>query len=130
MSTPIVLPRPATKRTAALALINSLSNVCQVYSPYLYPGLYYSTSSCDLLLITSVDSAAPRYVSAFVVNIAMSAMTVMAMTVLRIYLGRLNKRLDRGENVRDVGDSAGAVESHEAGGLPHVTANRGFRFLL
>lgn len=34
----IVLPRPATKRAAALALINSLSNVCQIYTPYLYPS--------------------------------------------------------------------------------------------
>ncbi|KAL1881256.1 hypothetical protein Daus18300_001108 [Diaporthe australafricana] len=107
------LPRPATKRTTALALINALSNVCQIYSPYLYP-----------------DSAAPRYVSAFVVNIAMSAMTVIAMTVLRIYLGRLNKKLDRGEKVRDVGNSAGAAESPETGGSPGVTEDTGFRFLL
>lgn len=34
----IVLPRPVAKRAAALALINSLSNVCQIYSPYLYPS--------------------------------------------------------------------------------------------
>ncbi|KAK2597878.1 hypothetical protein N8I77_012633 [Diaporthe amygdali] len=108
-----ILPRPATKRTAALALINALSNVCQVYSPYLYP-----------------TSAAPRYVNAFVVNIAMSAMTVIAMTVLRIYLGRLNKKLDRGETVRDVGNNAGAAGSPEANGLPEVTSERGFRFLL
>ncbi|KAJ0119630.1 MFS general substrate transporter [Diaporthe amygdali] len=107
------LPRPATKRTAALALINALSNVCQVYSPYLYP-----------------TSAAPRYVNAFVVNIAMSAMTVIAMTVLRIYLGRLNKKLDRGETVRDVGNNAGAAGSPEANGFPEVTTERGFRFLL
>lgn len=33
-----VLPRPATKRAAALAFINCLSNVCQIYMPYLYPG--------------------------------------------------------------------------------------------
>lgn len=32
-----VLPRPVAKRAAALAMINSLSNVCQIYSPYLYP---------------------------------------------------------------------------------------------
>jgi hypothetical protein len=35
-----VLPRPATKRAAALALINCLSNVCQIYTPYLYPGTW------------------------------------------------------------------------------------------
>lgn len=60
----------------------------------------------------------------------MSAMTVIAMTVLRIYLGRLNKKLDRGETVRDVGNNAGAAGSPEANGLPEVTSERGFRFLL
>lgn len=36
----LVLPRPAAKRAAALALINCLSNVCQIYTPYLYPGMW------------------------------------------------------------------------------------------
>lgn len=36
----IVLPRPAAKRAAALAFINCLSNVCQIYTPYLYPGMF------------------------------------------------------------------------------------------
>ncbi|EFW99217.1 pantothenate transporter liz1 [Grosmannia clavigera kw1407] len=95
-----ILPRPASKRAACLALMNSLSNVCQIYSPYLYP-----------------KSAAPRYATAFGVNIAMSAMTVIAATGLRFYLARLNKKLDRGEHVRDVSSSGAA-------------GNDGFRFLL
>jgi hypothetical protein len=33
----LVLPRPPAKRAAALAGINALSNVCQIYSPFLYP---------------------------------------------------------------------------------------------
>ncbi|RAL59817.1 hypothetical protein DID88_000446 [Monilinia fructigena] len=33
-----VLPRPPSKRAAALAGINALSNVAQIYSPYLYPN--------------------------------------------------------------------------------------------
>jgi hypothetical protein len=33
-----VLPRPPAKRAAALALINALSNACQIYSSYLYPS--------------------------------------------------------------------------------------------
>ncbi|KAJ5408582.1 hypothetical protein N7509_002465 [Penicillium cosmopolitanum] len=40
-----ILPRPATKRAAALALINCLSNVCQIYTPYLYPILPAQDSS-------------------------------------------------------------------------------------
>lgn len=66
----------------------------------------------------AIDSAAPRYASAFIVNIAMSAMSVLAMSGLRIYLGRLNKKLDRGEAVRDVASSGGS------------TGDGGFRFLL
>ncbi|BAE58454.1 unnamed protein product [Aspergillus oryzae RIB40] len=33
-----VLPRPAAKRAAALAFINAVSNVAQIYTPYHYPG--------------------------------------------------------------------------------------------
>lgn len=108
-----ILPRPVAKRAAALAMINALSNVCQIYSPFLYP-----------------DEDAPRYVTAFVVNIAMSAMTVISMTGLRVYLGRLNKKLDRGEAVKDVGSGAQAVEARESSGLPGIAVERGFRFLL
>lgn len=32
------LPRPPAKRAAALAGINALSNVCQIYAPYMYQG--------------------------------------------------------------------------------------------
>jgi hypothetical protein len=32
-----VLPRPPAKRAAALAGINALSNISQIYSPFLYP---------------------------------------------------------------------------------------------
>ncbi|KAH8432305.1 uncharacterized protein LDX57_009944 [Aspergillus melleus] len=77
-----VLPRPASKRAAALALINCLSNVCQVYAPYLYP-----------------DEDNPRYLKAFVHNMAMSVMTILFGTILRIALVRLNKRLDQEEGV-------------------------------
>lgn len=36
-----VLPRPPAKRAAALAGINALSNVCQIYSPFFYPGMFF-----------------------------------------------------------------------------------------
>ncbi|QKX56055.1 uncharacterized protein TRUGW13939_03155 [Talaromyces rugulosus] len=104
-----VLPRPAAKRAAALALINCLSNVCQIYTPYLYP-----------------DSASPRYITAFSVNIGMSSMTIIFSTILRIYLGRLNKKLDHEEGTDLVVD-AHANEEH---GLPRVAVRQGFRFLL
>ncbi|KAK6086975.1 pantothenate transporter liz1 [Seiridium cupressi] len=108
-----ILPRPVAKRAAALALINALSNVCQVYSPYLYPS-----------------SAAPGYTVAFIVNCAMSAMTIVFAIVLRFHLRSLNRKLDRGEEVADVGYSPQAVDNREEHGLPGVAVQRGFRFLL
>jgi hypothetical protein len=38
LTTHPVLPRPPSKRAAALAGINALSNVAQIYSPFLYPS--------------------------------------------------------------------------------------------
>ncbi|CAK7226211.1 hypothetical protein SEUCBS140593_006164 [Sporothrix eucalyptigena] len=107
-----ILPRPVAKRAAALALINALSNVCQIYSPYLYPS-----------------SAAPRYTTAFSVNIAMSAMTIIVATVLRFYLRSLNRKLDRLEGT-SIDASAQAEASREEHGLPGVAVERGFRFQL
>ncbi|KAJ9139464.1 Pantothenate transporter liz1 [Pleurostoma richardsiae] len=107
----IILPRPVSKRATALALINSLSNVCQIYSPYLYP-----------------NSAAPQYTTAFSVNIAMSAMTIIFATILRFYLAHLNKRLDCGDAVADV--SPEPETSREEHGLPGAAVERRFRFQL
>ncbi|RAO67156.1 uncharacterized protein BHQ10_003168 [Talaromyces amestolkiae] len=96
-----ILPRPATKRAAALALINSLSNVCQIYTPYLYP-------------------------IAFVVNIGMLSMTIFFATIMRMLLARLNKKLDDEEGT-NLGRDAHQREEH---GLPGHAAAQGFRFLL
>ncbi|KAE8330335.1 MFS general substrate transporter [Aspergillus sergii] len=104
-----ILPRPAAKRAAALAFINCLSNVCQIYAPYLY-----------------LDSDAPRYTTAFSVNIGMSSITIIFSTILRIYLGRLNKKLDQEEGF-DLGTNAHDNEEH---GLPGLAVRQGFRFLL
>ncbi|KAJ5852141.1 uncharacterized protein N7529_011526 [Penicillium soppii] len=107
-----ILPRPATKRAAALALINCLSNVCQIYTPYLYP-----------------NTAAPRYTTAFCYNIGMSTMTIIFATILRIVLGRLNKKLDEEEGT-NIARSASQQEENEEHGLPARAISQGFRFLL
>ncbi|PCH07110.1 Major facilitator superfamily domain, general substrate transporter [Penicillium occitanis (nom. inval.)] len=104
-----ILPRPATKRAAALALINSLSNVCQIYTPYLYP-----------------NSASPRYLVAFIVNIGMLSMTIFFATIMRMLLARLNRKLDDEEGT-NLGGDAHQREEH---GLPGQAAAQGFRFLL
>ncbi|KAL4915522.1 major facilitator superfamily domain-containing protein [Aspergillus aurantiobrunneus] len=76
------LPRPASKRAAALAGINCVSNASSIYASYIYP-----------------DSDKPRFVTAMAVNCATAFVAIVSATVLRVLLVRLNKRLDRGEGV-------------------------------
>jgi hypothetical protein len=119
-----VLPRPPAKRAAALAGINALSNVCQIYSPFLYPS-----------------NDGPKYVTAMAVNLSMSGMSIIFGTILRFYLVFLNKKLDkadRGEEIDVVSEFNGAGGSDGEGrkreveerGLPGLAVERGFRFLV
>jgi len=96
------MPRPPAKRAAALAFINAVSNCSSIYASYLYP-----------------TSAAPKYTIAMVVNCAMACMAIIAATVLRFMLVRLNKKLDKGIYVK------GAIN-----GLPGEAAKNGFRFRI
>ncbi|KAJ5286598.1 hypothetical protein N7478_002284 [Penicillium angulare] len=93
------LPRPAAKRAAAIALINAISNSSSIYASYMYP-----------------DSDAPRFVPAMAVNCGTAFMAIVAATILRFILVRLNKKLDHGEEVE------GAVLGR--------AGSRGFRYLV
>ncbi|KAF7958158.1 hypothetical protein EAE96_003720 [Botrytis aclada] len=108
-----VLPRPPSKRAAALAGINALSNVAQIYSPYLYP-----------------TGDAPRYAKAMYVNLSMSVVSIVFATILRFHLVKLNKKLDRGEIVEGVNSRAGPGRSVEEGEGEEVAVDRGFRYLV
>lgn len=94
------IPRPPAKRAAALAFINAVSNSSSIYASYMYP-----------------DSAAPAYTTAFVVNSITSFVAIVAATVLRFMLVRLNKKLDAGIYVE------GAINA-----APGTAAAHGFRF--
>jgi hypothetical protein len=94
------LPRPPAKRAAALAFINAISNCSSIYASYLYP-----------------KSAGPQYAAAFSVSCVMSFIAIVAATVLRFMLVRLNKKLDAGIYVE------GAINA-----LPGEAAAHGFRF--
>ncbi|KUJ18379.1 MFS general substrate transporter [Mollisia scopiformis] len=109
-----VLPRPPAKRAAALAGINALSNVCQIYSPFLYP-----------------TSDGPRYINAMCVNMGMSIMAILFATILRFHLTALNRKLDLGEAVDGV-DVGGEERRNQAeeNGLPGIATDNGFRFLV
>ncbi|CAI7625334.1 unnamed protein product [Penicillium pancosmium] len=74
------LPRPSSKRAAALALTNAIANCSSIYSPYLYP-----------------DSGAPRFVLAMSVNAGTSLLAIFTATVFRFILRRLNRELGRAE---------------------------------
>jgi len=74
------IPRPASKRAAALAAINAVSNASSIYASYMYSG-------------------APRYIIAFSVNCCTLVLAMVMAAVLRFLLVRLNKKLDRGEHV-------------------------------
>ncbi|GAB1217936.1 hypothetical protein ATERTT37_007179 [Aspergillus terreus] len=76
------LPRPASKRAAALAGINCVSNASSIYASYMYP-----------------DSDAPRFITAMSVNCCTAFVAIVSATVLRVLLVRLNKKLDRGEGI-------------------------------
>lgn len=80
----------------------------------------YVCRACILSVqvLTSTDSDAPRYIGGFIHNIAMSAMSVVFMCVLRMYLGRLNKKLDAAE-----------LAEAERNGQP-VSSRKGFRYIL
>ncbi|KAJ6043188.1 uncharacterized protein N7446_001384 [Penicillium canescens] len=93
------LPRPAAKRAAALAAINCVSNASSIYASYMYP-----------------NSDKPRFVPAMSVNCATAFIAIVAATVLRFMLVRLNNKLDRGEEVE--------------GAVPGEGSRRGFRFLV
>ncbi|KAL5329371.1 hypothetical protein ACEPPN_002883 [Leptodophora sp. 'Broadleaf-Isolate-01'] len=71
------LNQPAIKRASAIALINCLSNTPNVWTSY----LYYS---------------APRYLTAFLVNMAAAALAILFATATRYYLRRQNVKMDKG----------------------------------
>ncbi|KAH7026251.1 major facilitator superfamily domain-containing protein [Microdochium trichocladiopsis] len=96
------LPRPPAKRAAALAFINAISNTSSIYASYMYG-----------------DWMKPRYVIAMSVNCATAVIAIIAATVLRFMLARLNKKLDQGIFVE------GAINT-----LPGEAAIHGFRFKL
>ncbi|XXH04002.1 hypothetical protein Hte_010411 [Hypoxylon texense] len=94
------LPRPPAKRAAALAFINAVSNASSIYASYMYE-----------------DRMAPRYVIAMCVNCGTIFLSMIAATVLRFMLVRLNKKLDRGIFVE------GAINA-----IPGEATQHGFRF--
>ncbi|KAF4879213.1 putative transporter [Colletotrichum siamense] len=72
--------QPVTKRAAAIALIVSVCNTPNVWTPYLYNG-------------------APRYFAAFTVNLVAAGAAIVTATVTRMYLRRENQKMDDGREL-------------------------------
>ncbi|KAF2669522.1 MFS transporter [Microthyrium microscopicum] len=72
------LPRPVEKRSAAIAIINTMGNVAQIYSPYFY-----------------LPENGPRYLLAMVANVCFCAACIGVTVVLRKCLKQENEDLTR-----------------------------------
>lgn len=92
------LSQPTAKRASAIALINAFANTPNVWCSYLYYG-------------------APRYVTAFIVNIGATGAAIALAVITYIYLRRQNARLDRGEDLGKHGPTRAQIAA-------------GFRYLL
>ncbi|KAJ3533060.1 hypothetical protein NM208_g8155 [Fusarium decemcellulare] len=91
------LNQPVAKRASAIALIISVCNTPNVWTPYLYNG-------------------APRYLAAFAVNLAAAAGVIAIATVVRIYLKKQNWKLENGQ---DTGKS-GPTEAQQSNGFRYM----------
>ncbi|CAG8179076.1 unnamed protein product [Penicillium salamii] len=84
------LSQPSIKRASAIALINAICNTPNVWASY----LYYSS---------------PRYLAAFLVNLASSVLAIILATLTRMYLQRQNDKLDRGLYISGKGPTPAQV---------------------
>ena len=114
------LPRPVEKRAAAIALVNTVGNIAQIYSPYMYP-----------------KSDGPKYLTAMICNAAFCLACIAVTLGLRWCLMNENDKLQMLEvqSAADAADSDGVkatreeiVDVNAAGGL--VVLNPGFRYAL
>lgn len=104
------LPAPASKRAAALALVNTIGNLAQIYAPYLY-----------------LEKNGPRYMDAMLTNLGFCLMCICATYTLRRFLVIENEELDAGEREREVDGDEVAVE----GEIPQQGGRvMGFRYVL
>jgi predicted MFS family arabinose efflux permease len=74
------LAQPRPKRAAVIALVNAFANTPNIWASYLYGN-------------------GPRYLEAFIVNIIAAGLAIGLATITHLYLKRLNKKLDRGEDL-------------------------------
>lgn len=86
------LNQPVAKRASAIALIISVCNTSNIWTPYLY-------------------NSAPRYFVAFTVNLVAAAAAILVATISRFYLQRQNQKLNDGKLVGKSGPTKAQITS-------------------
>jgi MFS family permease len=76
------LPHPVEKRSAAIAIINTVGNMAQIYSPFFY-----------------LKENGPRYLGAMVANGGFCLACLGAVWALQQYLKKENAKIQRGEKI-------------------------------
>ncbi|KAL1962104.1 hypothetical protein VTN77DRAFT_571 [Rasamsonia byssochlamydoides] len=92
------LAQPTAKRASAIALINAVCNTPNIWTSYLY-------------------YAPPRYLAAFLVNLAAASLAISFTVATWLYLRRQNAKLDRGLDPGKNGPTAAQLAA-------------GFRYIL
>lgn len=110
------LPRPLEKRSAAIALINTVGNIAQIYSPYLY-----------------LKENGPRYLTAMIANSCFCLACLLATLTLRYFLTKENAKLEVAETI--IGavtdeDKVGGTELETTGAGGPTRFAQGFRYVL
>lgn len=109
--------RPASKKAAAIAIVNAMGNIGSIPGSYIWPSKY-----------------GPYYVKSFGAELAVFVFAVACAFVLRTYLRHLNKKLDAGEGGEvpyEVTDAAAARTADLEGKPPGAVVEdaKGFRYL-
>lgn len=86
------LNQPVAKRASAIALILSVCNSSNIWTPYLY-------------------NQAPRYFLAFMVNLIAAAAAIIIATITRFYLQRENQKLQKGQPMGESGPTEAQIAS-------------------
>lgn len=91
------LNQPVAKRASAIALIISICNTPNIWTPYLYNG-------------------APRYSAAFTVNLVAAGAAIAVATGTRMYLRRENRKMDNGKAL----GRSGPTSAQQASGFRYT----------
>ncbi|KAI0470084.1 major facilitator superfamily transporter [Xylariaceae sp. FL0804] len=107
--------RPASKKAAAIAMVNAMGNIGSIPGSYIWPSKY-----------------GPYYVKSFGAEVAIFAFAVGCAFTLRTYLKHLNKKLDVEDQIPFEVTSKTAQKTADLEGKPTgavVEEAKGFRYL-